>query len=67
MKPAELRAASELLRKRGLKRPSPSALVRAAKELGLALAETLAFLIRLKQGPQNQQAQRRELLARVEA
>lgn len=64
--PAERRAAAALLKRKKLKRPSPAKLAAASKELGLGLAETLAFIMRLKQGPQNQQAQRREILARVE-
>jgi hypothetical protein len=64
-KPERLREASALLKRRGVKRPSPAKLAAASQELGLGLAETLAFIMRLKQGPQNQQAQRREILARV--
>lgn len=65
MKPARLREAQALLSKRKLRRPAPATLVKAADELGLGLAATLAFLIRLKQGGQNQAGQRREILARV--
>ncbi len=65
MRAEQLRQAKALLDSRGLTRPKPRKLVKAASELGLGLAETLAFLMRLKQGPQNQQAQRREILARV--
>ena len=54
------------MKKHKLKRPKPKKLVLAAQELGLGLTETLAFLIRLKQGAQNQSGQRREILARVE-
>ena len=66
MKAGDLRAAAALLKKHKLKRPKPKKLVLAAQELGLGLTETLAFLIRLKQGAQNQSGQRREILARVE-
>lgn len=65
-KPERLREAAALLKKRKLKKPSPARLAAAAAELGMGLAETLSFIMRMKQGPQNQQAQRREILARVD-
>lgn len=65
MRASDLREARILLNRKGLRRPKPAALVRAAQELGWPLAETLAFIMRAKQGAQNQQAQRREILARV--
>lgn len=65
-KPARVREAAALLKKRKMRRPSPRKLAAAADELGLGLSATLAFIMRLKQGATNQQAQRREILARVE-
>lgn len=57
----EVRKARAFLKERNLSL-SAVALARAAAELGKNFAETIAFLMRLKQGAQNQQAQRRELL-----
>lgn len=64
MKAERVRKAANFLRGKALK-VSPSALARAAAELGLGLAATLAFIQRLKQGAQDQSSQRRELLRKI--
>lgn len=61
---AEIKRAREYIRSHNL-RISPSVLLRAARELGKSFAETIAFIMRMKQAGQNQQAQRRELLLRA--
>lgn len=66
MKASQVREAHALLKKHKLKKPKPKSLAAASEELGLPLAQTLAFIMRMKQGAANQQAQRREILARVD-
>jgi hypothetical protein len=58
---SEVRKARAFLRGRSLSL-SAVALVKAAAELNKSFSETIAFLMRLRQGAQNQQAQRREVL-----
>ena len=60
---AKVRAARAFLRQRRLTPPlSPRTFATSAEETGKTFSDLLAFIMRLKQGSQNQESQRRELL-----
>jgi hypothetical protein len=60
---AHVRAARSFLRQRRLMPPlSPRLLATAADELQKSFAETVKFIMDLRQGSQNQEAQQRQII-----
>ena len=60
---SKVRAARAFLRQRSLMPPiSPRTFAQSADETGKTFSDLLAFIMRLKQGTQNQEAQRREIV-----
>jgi hypothetical protein len=60
---AKVRAARAFLRQRSLTPPiSPRTFATSSEETGKTFSDLLAFIMRLKQGEQNQESQRREIV-----
>ena len=59
----KVRSARAFLRQRKLTPPlSPRTFATSADETGKTFSDLLAFIMRMKQGEQNQEAQRREIV-----